>query len=540
MNQPTPQKRFALLSVTNKQGVAEFGKDLVSLGFTLLSTGGTLKVLQEANILVVDVGEFTGHPECLDGRVKTLHPKVHGSILRDRSKSSHDKESMALGFEKIDVVCVNLYDFASQASGQGLPLSDAIQHIDIGGPTMLRAAAKQYKDVYAVVDPADYPSVVTALKNPDQQSLACLDLRTKLANKVFATTSAYDQLIAAEFGQNISGTLNHEGGFPLADSPHLPLSLKSKLRYGENAHQTAALYAWSKPATGLAGARILQGKELSYNNYMDLDAALRITQDFGKKPAVAIIKHTNPCAVSAQYGLDGAGLFNVALSGDPKCSFGGIVSANISVDKSMAEAMSSVFFECIVAPHFTPEAIEVFSSKKNLRLLEVSVDSNNAKEPIHSFADYDLRSISGGILIQSQDIEPISPKNWQCVSKAVPDDAMMTELVFAMTVARHVKSNAIVLTTNNKTIGIGAGQMSRVDAARIAVDKARELGHSPCGAVAASDAFFPFRDSVDIIAKAGVTAIVQPGGSMRDQESIDAANEHGLVMMLTGQRCFRH
>ncbi|MCX6126544.1 MAG: bifunctional phosphoribosylaminoimidazolecarboxamide formyltransferase/IMP cyclohydrolase [Proteobacteria bacterium] len=552
--------RFALISVTDKTGVIAFAKGLIQLGFRLLSTGGTAALLRDNGLSVTDVAEFTGHPECLDGRVKTLHPKVYGGVLADRSKASHLSDMKRLGFEAVDLVAVNLYDFAGNARGMRKPLSQVIEHIDIGGPTMLRAAAKNNDHVYVIVDPNDYSRVLEDLSGSRPQE----GLRVELAAKVFQTTAAYDQMIAAEFEEQISlesGNLKLSSvGRPMPTHLELSLSLMQDLRYGENSHQKASFYApqpsVAEPGTGtgknsgLAAAQIIQGKELSYNNIVDLDAAAAIVADFDPRAALTIIKHTNPCGTAVDPRLPPPpgqrttdptssftveDLFRKALACDPKCAFGGIVAANKPVDGSAADAMASIFLECVIAPDFTSEALRIFAAKKNLRLIRSDVTLKRGRSDALA-----IRSVEGGFLVQTPDNEEMDPSRWICASQTKPLPETLAELYFAMTLARHVKSNAIVVTREHQSIGIGAGQMSRIDAARISVEKAKELGHSTCGAVAASDAFFPFRDSIDILAKAGITAIVQPGGSIKDQESIDAANEHGIVLMMTGVRHFKH
>ena len=545
--------RFALISVTDKTGVVPFAKGLIQLGFRLLSTGGTAALLRENGLSVTDVAEFTGHPECLDGRVKTLHPKVYGGVLADRTKASHLSDMKRLGFEAVDLVAVNLYDFAGNARGKSKPLSQVIEHIDIGGPTMLRAAAKNNDHVYVIVDPNDYPRVLEDLAGTQPQK----GLRIELASKVFQTTAAYDQMIAAEFQEQMTPVSRESTSPPLGRGTpkHLELSLAvtQALRYGENSHQKASFYAVKSPVasknSGLAAANIIQGKELSYNNIVDLDAAAAIVADFDPLPALTIIKHTNPCGTAVyersptlsgqptppKSPLTIEGLFSKALHCDPKCAFGGIVAANIPVDGPAAQAMVNIFLECVIAPDFTADALRIFASKKNLRLVRSDVTLKRGRSDTLT-----IRSVEGGVLIQTPDNDAMDSSSWTCASQAKPSPQTLAELRFAMTLAKHVKSNAIVVTRGHQSIGIGAGQMSRIDAARIAVEKAKELGHSTCGAVAASDAFFPFRDSVDILAKAGITAIVQPGGSIKDQESIDAANEHGIVLMMSGARHFKH
>ena len=530
----SPQ-RYALLSVTDKTGIADFAKNLVEIGFKIISTGGTSKLLRENHIEVIDAADFTGHPECLDGRVKTLHPKIHGGLLADRNNPSHLADMARLGFTPIDVVAVNLYDFAGQAAGKNLPVAKLIEHIDVGGPTMLRASAKNHAHIYVIVDPDDYDQVIHALSGSSQMNDA--HLRRRLAKKVFEQTAKYDAMIAQELDcDQVSQTaVEASTPTPLALNLSLPLELRHALRYGENSHQIAGLYSIGNTRKGLCAANIIQGKELSYNNLVDLDAAAAIVADLAPVPAITIIKHTNPCGTAAKTGATARELFTIALSADPKCAFGGIVASNITIDEDAARGIAEIFLECVIAPKFTEAALKVLSAKKNLRVVESDIVL-----PTGQTDSWMLRSVAGGVLLQSPDRVKLDATTWRCVSKAVPSTTQLEELSFAMTLCRHVKSNAIVLTRNNQSIGIGAGQMSRVDSARIAIEKTRELSHSPRGAVAASDAFFPFRDTVDLLINAGISAIVHPGGSVRDQESIDAANEHGIVMMVSGLRHFKH
>lgn len=524
--------RYALLSVTDKTGIVAFAQGLVQEGFQLISTGGTAKLLKDQNLPVIEASEFTGHPECLDGRVKTLHPKIHGGLLADRSNPEHLTDMARLNFSNIDVVAVNLYDFAGCAAGKNLPISKVIEYIDVGGPTMLRAAAKNHRHVYVVIDPNDYQSVLASLAN----STNAAELKQTLALKVFESTAQYDAMIAKEFATQLAVDRNpKEKENSLPETLSLSLESFQPLRYGENSHQRAGLYAINGQHHGLVGAKIIQGKELSYNNLVDLDAAAAIVADLAPTPAVTIIKHTNPCGTAARTGLNARELFALALKADPKCAFGGIVAANITIDGETAKALAEIFLECVIAPAFTNEALQILAAKKNLRVVQ-----SNIVLPSGQNDPWTLRSIAGGVLIQTPDRSPIKSPQWDCVSNLKPSPSQLAELEFAMTLSRHVKSNAIVLTKLGQSIGIGAGQMSRVDAAKIALEKARELGHSPSGAVAASDAFFPFRDTVDLLAGAGVSAIVHPGGSVRDQESVDAANEHGIVLVTTGTRHFKH
>ncbi|MCX6118358.1 MAG: bifunctional phosphoribosylaminoimidazolecarboxamide formyltransferase/IMP cyclohydrolase [Proteobacteria bacterium] len=528
--------RYALISVTDKAGVLDFAKGLSQEGFRILSTGGTSDLLKKSGLDVIDVADFTGSPECLDGRVKTLHPKVHAGILADRSNVNHMKSMKEFNFDLIEVVAVNLYDFAGNASGKNMDLEQAIKFIDIGGPTMLRGAAKNFSHVYSVIDPNDYPLVLECIRGERSADT----LRKTLAGKVFSHISRYDALIANEFHKSIAST-SAEMKNQLGTVSELPTSIdlnlvkKNSLRYGENAHQKAALYGPIGRSEGLIAASIIQGKELSYNNYVDLDAAAAIVADLAPSPACTIIKHTNPCGTAVLESGSSKDLFASALSSDPKCAFGGIVAFNVEVDESAALLLAEIFLECIIAPGFSAAALKILSAKKNLRVMISDVTTKQGRS-----TERFLRPIAGGYLLQDQDIEKIDSNKWKCLSKISPQKHQLKELEFAMTICRHVKSNAIVIAKEGRSIGIGAGQMSRIDSARIAIEKAKEIGHSPCHSVVASDAFFPFRDTVDYLANAGVSAIVHPGGSLKDQESIDAANEHGIVMMQCEYRHFKH
>lgn len=509
----TKEKPIALLSVTDKNGVVEFGKDLASLGYEILSTGGTAKALREGGVDVTDVSTFTGSPEILDGRVKTLNPKVHGGILMDRANPDHVKTANDHGIRAIDLVVVNLYEFEKEAANKAMDLSQAINYIDIGGPTMLRAAAKNYENTTAVIDPDDYEGIIRELRVEGGLNIAT---KTRLAGKAFRKISQYDNFIANYFeGKSSSGT---------------------ELRYGENPHQKAHFYPAVEGDDGLQNAKVLQGKELSYNNYLDIDAATALVRDFSQNCAVAIIKHTNPCGVAlGKAGESVVSTYERALSCDSRSAFGGIVAVNRPIDKDTAAKMSELFLECIAAPSFTDEARDIFAKKKNLRLLEVPFlkTSSLLTTPL-------LRSIQGGTLSQSPDTALPSKDSWKVVTNKKPTREMEEDLLFAQVVCKHVKSNAIVFARDLCTVAIGAGQMSRVDSATFSVRKARDLGHVVENCVMASDAFFPFRDTVDLAADFDVTAIIQPGGSKRDQESIDAANEHGMTMVMTGTRHFKH
>jgi phosphoribosylaminoimidazolecarboxamide formyltransferase/IMP cyclohydrolase len=511
----------ALISVSKKDGLVDFARGLSAAGLEILSTGGTAKTLAEAGVPVREVSDFTGAPEVLDGRVKTLHPRVHGGIL-GRPTEKHRKEMQQAGFVPIDLVVVNLYPFRETVA-RGAPFEDVIENIDIGGPAMIRSAAKNHERVAVVVDPADYARVLAEIQGSGEVSAAT---RYALARKAFSHTAAYDGAIASHLGRLASPEA------PLADFPetlHLSASLARALRYGENPHQKAAFYALENVSgPSLAKAEVLQGKELSYNNILDLDAAMRLCAEFAL-PAAAIIKHNNPCgaAVAAEGVVEA---YKRARETDPVSAFGGIVAVNRPVDGALAREMSEMFLECVIAPSYAPEALQLLATKKNLRLLayDFTGDAPGAVE---------YRSVTGGLLVQARDGQTANAADGKVVSKRTPTAAELADLDFAWRVCKHVKSNAIVFAVGGRTLGVGAGQMSRVDSTRIAISKARA---SLKGCVMASDAFFPFRDSVDEAAKAGAVAVIQPGGSMRDDESIAAADEHGMSMVVTGERHFRH
>jgi len=511
----------ALISVSDKTGVVEFGRRLSRAGLEILSTGGTARALGEAGVPVREVSDFTGAPEILDGRVKTLHPRVHGGIL-GRPTDKHRAEMKQAGLVPIDLVVVNLYPFRETVA-RGAPFEDVIENIDIGGPAMLRSAAKNHERVAVVVDPADYGVVLAEIESEGEVSAAT---RFRLARKAFAHTAAYDGAIASHLGRLAAPDA------PLADFPDTLVisgTLARALRYGENPHQKAAFYALEgATGTSLARAEVLQGKELSYNNLLDLDAAMRLCAEFGA-PAAAIIKHNNPCgAAIAEAGV--AEAYRRARETDPVSAFGGIVAVNRAVDGELARELSETFLECVIAPDYAPEALALLAPKKNLRLLKSPMAADTT-------AAFELRSVAGGFLVQTRDNQTASMADAKVASKRPPTAAELVDLDFAWRVCKHVKSNAIVFAAGGRTLGIGAGQMSRVDSTRIAISKAR----APlAGSVVASDAFFPFRDSVDEAAKAGAVAVVQPGGSVRDGESIAAADEHGMAMVLTGERHFRH
>lgn len=511
----------ALISVSDKTDIVEFGTGLVELGVEILSTGGTAQLLRASGIKVRDVAELTGFPEILDGRVKTLHPRVHGGILAVRSKAEHQQQMREHGIEPIDLVVVNLYPFEQTAARPDAGLAELIENIDIGGPSMIRSAAKNFEDVTVVVDASDYAPVLDEARR--NQGSISRETRARLARKAFATTAAYDSAISTAL-QLRAGT-----GFP--ENLHLNYRKAADLRYGENPHQKAALYI--DPAArgrGVAAARQLQGKELSFNNLVDLDAAWRLIEEFSE-PATAIIKHTNPCGVATAESL--AASCQRALAADPVSAFGSVIAFNRPVDGATAETLAKLFVEVVAAPSYEPEARDLLAGKKNLRLMDMSV----AKGPASGL---ELRSIDGGLLLQTSDPPGADPAAWQCVTQRQPTESERRTLEFAWRVVKHMKSNAIVYARDGATVGVGAGQMSRVDSVRLGAMKARQLGHDLRGTVVASDAFFPFPDGVEEAARAGATAIVQPGGSVRDDEVVAAANRLGLAMVFTGIRHFRH
>jgi len=515
----------AILSVTDKTGLVEFARRLAGMGVELISTGGTAKLLRDSGIEVKDISELTGFPEMLDGRVKTLHPKVHGGILHVRSNEKHRAAVAEHRIQPIDMIVVNLYAFEKTAAKPGVEFADIIENIDIGGPSMVRSAAKNFQDVAIVTAPDDYEAIATEMETSSGE----LSLATKwrLAQKAFATTAAYDSAIASTLER--IGAPGAGGKFEFAPEAGFPRTLRLSfhkafdLRYGENPHQKAALYS-DGSGKGIANGKQLQGKELSYNNIVDLQAAWDLAQEF-EEPVCAIIKHTNPCGTAV--GATLAEAYKRALECDPVSAFGGVIGVNRPVDRDTAVEMAKLFVEAIAARTFDPAAREIFAAKKNLRLVEV----------VPMQQKWVLKNVSGGVLLQDNDVRPLSDADLNVVTERQPTEQEMRDLLFAWRVCKHVKSNAILYARNGQTTGVGAGQMSRVDSAKIGAMKS-VLGIK--GSVAASDAFFPFADGVEEIAKAGATAIIQPGGSVRDQEVIDAANKLGLAMLLTGVRHFRH
>jgi len=515
----------ALISVSDKTGVIEFSKELAGYGVEILSTGGTAKLLREAGLTVKDVSEFTGFPEMLDGRVKTLHPKVHGGLLGMRSNPAHVAKMKEHGIENIDMVVVNLYPFESTVAKPGCLLEDAIENIDIGGPTMLRSAAKNYPDVTVLVDSSDYAAVLAEMK----ASGGAVSPKTNfgLAVKVFQHTAAYDGAISNYLGARLGDTVEL---FP--DTFTIQVKKSQDLRYGENAHQSAAFYVErTQHEASVATARQLQGKELSYNNIGDTDAALECIKQFNEGPACVIVKHANPCGVAIGSSLLDA--YNRAYSTDPESAFGGIIAFNRELDAETAQAICDrQFVEVIIAPTVASAAVEIVAAKKNVRLLECGA------WPETSTPRFDLKRVTGGLLVQSADLDLFA--ELRVVTERQPTPQELIDLQFAWRVAKFVKSNAIVYGKDGMTIGVGAGQMSRVNSARIAAIKAEHAGLAVKGAVMASDAFFPFRDGIDNAAAVGISAVIQPGGSMRDAEVIAAANEHGMAMVFTAMRHFRH
>ena len=512
--------RRALISVSDKTGLDELGRGLVDLGIEIFSTGGTRKYFEAHDIPVTPVAEVTNFPEILDGRVKTLHPAIHGGILAHRAKASHLAELQEHGIDPIDLVIVNLYPFRETAADSDRKAAEVVEMIDIGGPCMVRAAAKNHHSVAVVVDPGDYPQVLAGLESEEGQLPETMRLR--LALKAFRHTQSYDAAIARWFEGRLGAA---DAAFP----QFLSLDLERILvpRYGENPHQQAAAYRTSGGTGVLGGFEQLQGKELSYNNLLDADAARRLPGRF-QDPAVVIVKHNNPCGVGCGSTLEEA--FERALSCDPLSAFGSIVAVNREADLDLAVAMKKLFVEVVVAPSFSEEAKTRFAAKGQLRLLVSPVLEPGAK-------NLELRSIAGGFLAQQADLERDELESWTCPTKVTPTDEQRRALELAWQVTRAVKSNAIVITNAVQTLGIGAGQMSRVDSCRLAIQKAQL---SLDGSVAGSDAFFPFRDGLDVLAAAGVRAVIQPGGSKRDAEVIAAADEHGIAMIMTGRRHFRH
>jgi len=518
----------ALISVYDKTGVAEFARALADLGIEIVSTGGTAKLLRDAGIKVRDVAELTGWPEMLGGRVKTLHPKVHGGILFQRGKAEDQRETRQHAIEPIDLIVVNLYPFSATAAKPEVSAEELIENIDIGGPAMLRSAAKNFQSVGVISDPADYAAVAAELRERRQLALAT---RLDLARKAFARTALYDGEIATELerlaanGKVVIGALEK-----LPHRVHVALERRETMRYGENPHQAAALYVPAgRPAAGFAAAKQLQGKELSYNNLVDLDSAWALANEF-RGAAAAIIKHNNPCGAAEQESQRDA--YVKALACDPVSAFGGVLAFNRELDAEAAEEVAKLFVECVAAPGYEPAALEKLAAKKNLRLLQMPRAA--------AAAELELKRIAGGVLVQEPDCHELNEKELKVATERAPTAEEMRALMFAWTVCKHVKSNAIVFARGGATVGIGAGQMSRIDAVKIAGMKAAEANLPLEGSVMASDAFFPFSDCVEAAGKMGATAIIQPGGSVRDADSIAAANKLDMAMVFTGVRHFRH
>lgn len=509
----------ALVSVSDKTGIVEFAKELENLGVTIISTGGTHKKLADEGINVVGISDVTGFPECLDGRVKTLHPAVHGGILAMRDKPEHMKQLQDLEIETIDIVAINLYPFKETIMKPDVTLEDAIENIDIGGPTMLRSAAKNHRDVTVICDPADYAMVIAELKENGSVSY---ETKYKLALKVFEHTAAYDAMISQYLREQIDA--------PLPDNVTFTFEKLQDLRYGENPHQKAMYYKEIKPFRGsLATAKQLHGKELSFNNINDANGALMTLKEF-TEPTVVASKHANPCGVGCGENIYDA--YMKAYNCDPTSIFGGIVACNREIDKATAEEMSKIFLEIILAPSFSQEALDILTQKKNIRLMTI----DGIEEPVPA-GQYDMKKESGGLLVQEMDMSVYDEENLKVVTKKAPTDSELADMKLAMRVVKHIKSNGIVYAKDGATLGIGPGQTNRIWAAQNAI---RQAEQPLDGAVMASDAFFPFSDCVEAAAAAGITAIIQPGGSIRDQESIDKADELGIAMVFTGERHFKH
>ena len=510
----------ALISVSDKTGIVDLAKELSSMGVEIISTGGTAKTLSEAGINVTNISDVTGFPECLDGRVKTLHPAVHGGLLAMRSNPEHMKQLSDLGIKPIDMVVINLYPFKQTILKENVQLDEAIENIDIGGPTMIRAAAKNYQDVIVVVDPADYDSVLNEIKLNGDLSR---ESKFKLAYKVFEHTSHYDTLIAEYLRKQIG-----EEVFPKTLS--LTFEKVQDMRYGENPHQKAVFYKEVGRGNGyITDAKQLNGKELSFNNINDANGALVLLKEFDE-PTVVAVKHTNPCGVASADNIYDA--YIKAYEADPVSIFGGIVAANREIDGRTAEEIAKIFLEIVIAPSYTEEALDILKQKKNLRVLQL--DDITKKITADSF---DMKKVAGGLLVQDTNVSLFNEADLKVVTDVKPSKELMEDMEFAMKVVKHTKSNAIVVAKGKQTLGVGPGQTNRVTAAKIALEYA---GEKAKGAVLASDAFFPFSDTVEAAAKAGIAAIIQPGGSIRDQESIDECNKNGIAMVFTGMRHFKH
>ena len=537
--------RRALISVSDKTGIIDFAKELTKFGVQIISTGGTAKSLREAGIAVTEVSEITNFPEMMDGRVKTLHPKIHGAFLALRDNENHVASMSEHGIEPIDLVCVNLYPFEQTVAKEDVELIEAVENIDIGGPAMIRSASKNWRDVAVVTNPIFYEFIVAELKAFD--GALNLETRQRLATLAYKLTASYDLAISNYLEQQLSSegleyleTFNPLGDLAfieteiedeskgLSEYKTIELAKVTDLRYGENPHQKAALYL-TEETGGIAQAEKLHGKEMSYNNYVDAEAAWNLVQDFDEL-AVTIIKHTNPSGVGT--GATNLEAYKRALSTDPVSAFGGIVALNRKVDVATAQAINEVFTEVVVAPDFEAEALEIFQTKKNLRVLQVAETKNRS--------NYTFKQISGGMLVQEKDLHKVSEADLKFVTERKPTESEIKSMLLAWKACKHVKSNAIVFANEKQTLGVGAGQMNRVDSVRIAAMRAERFELPLQNAAMASDAFFPFRDNIDEAAKFGVSAIIQPGGSVRDEEVIEACNEFGLTMALTGIRHFNH
>lgn len=512
--------RRALISVSDKTGIVEFSRALADLGVEIVSTGGTATLLEKEGLPVIGISDLTGFPEILDGRVKTLHPAVHSGLLAVRDDAEHQKVMEELGLGYIDLVVVNLYPFAETIAKPNVSYEDAIENIDIGGPTMLRSAAKNHAFVTVVVDAADYGAVIEEVKASGDTTL---ETRKALAAKVFRHTGAYDALI--------SDYLSKLGGNPLPERYTVTYEKVQDLRYGENPHQKAAFYRKPLAEQGnITTAEQLHGKELSYNNINDANAALAIVKEF-VEPAVVAVKHMNPCGVGI--GSDIHEAYQKAYASDPTSIFGGIVAANRTIGADTAQLLGEIFLEIVIAPDFTPEALDILTKKKNIRLLKLGeFQAAGERKP-----EWLVTSVDGGMLVQESDVHSLSPEDIKVVTNRKPTDEELKQLLFGWKVVKHVKSNAILLASDSMTVGVGAGQMNRVGAARIAIEQA---GEKAKGAVLASDAFFPMGDTLEMAAKAGITAVIQPGGSIKDEESIAVANANNIAMVVTGVRHFKH
>jgi len=509
----------ALISVSDKTGLLDFTEELINYNYEIISTGGTYKLLHENSIPVRMIDEVTGFPEIMDGRVKTLHPKVHGGLLCLRNNESHAKQAQENQIEMIDLVVVNLYPFKETIAKVNVSLEEAIENIDIGGPSMLRSAAKNHLFVTVICDTSDYQKVIEEIKTHGDTTF---ETRQQLAAKVFRHTAAYDATIA--------GYLTEKTGETEPENLTLTFSKKQLLRYGENPHQKACFYKGKPQGFSMAFAQQLHGKELSYNNIQDGDAALNIVKEFMNEPVMVAVKHKNPCGVGIGKNVQEA--WQRCYDADPVSIFGGIVATNQTIDEATAEAMKNVFLEIILAPKFTDKALEILSTKKNIRLMTFEISRKNEDKNL-------LLSVNGGLLVQETDYASVEDYEFNVVTKKTPTELEKNNLLFAMKVCKHVKSNAITLAKEMRTVGVGAGQMNRVGAAQIALEQAKAAGFIK-GIVLASDAFFPFDDVVRMAHLYGVTAIIQPGGSLRDEDSIKACNELGISMVFTGKRHFRH